>query len=221
MWRALSLPWPPGVSRRGGRTSASGYVPSSEALLWPRCGSCVPPRGSTAAPGPAGPPPPPPDEGAGARSGPPKGIVPSCCCTPPPEPADTVDRPQHPGMPLVVAATTVPHPLCPLHDLHTGARCSSHRVCIGRRGCLVRFPPTRCALFCGGEGGKGCLGCPGTAPGGRAGLAPPVLRRSPPLPPVRRPPRDGGGGRLPSPDLAPPLGRIRGPRWGVNALPFS
>ena len=83
-------------------------------------------------------------------------------------------------------------PLCPLHDLH--ALCSSQRVCIGCRGSPVRFPATRCALFCGGEGGRSCLGCPGTAPGGRVGPAPPVLRRSPPPPLARRPPRDGGGG---------------------------
>ena len=79
------------------------------------CCSCVPPRGSTSAPGPAGPLPPPPDEGAGARTGPRKGIVPSSCCKPPPrEPADTVARPQHPGMPLMVPATAVPHPPVPL-----------------------------------------------------------------------------------------------------------
>ena len=105
------------MSRRGGRTSASGYVPSSQALPWPRCGSCVPLRGSTAAPAPAGPPPPPPDEGADARTGPPKGIVPSCCCCPPPplnRQTLLTPPPQHPGMPLVVAAAAVPHPLVPL-----------------------------------------------------------------------------------------------------------
>ena len=64
--------------------SASGYVPSSKALPWPRCGFCVALCSSTAAPDPAGPLPRPPDEGAGARTGPPKGIVPSCCCSPPP-----------------------------------------------------------------------------------------------------------------------------------------
>ena len=45
-------------------------------------------------------------------------------------------------------------PLCPFDDLHAEALCSSQRVCIGRRGCPVRFPPTRCEVFCGGGGGQ-------------------------------------------------------------------
>ena len=50
---------------------------------------------------------------------------------------------------------------CPLHDLHAGALCLSHRVCMGRRGCPTLFLPARCALFCGGD-------CPVTAPEGGA-----------------------------------------------------
>ena len=108
--------------------SASGYVPSSEALPWPRCGSCVPPRGSTAAPSPAGPPPPPLNEGAGARTGPPNRTAPSCCCSPPPVPVDTGDPPPPPprtlGCPSWWRLQQCRTPLCPLHDLHAGALCS-------------------------------------------------------------------------------------------------
>ena len=57
-------------------------------------------------------------------------------------------------------------PLCPLHDLHARALCSSHKVCMGRRGCPTLLLPARCALFCGGEGGRDSACCPVTAPEG-------------------------------------------------------
>ena len=37
---------------------------------------------------------------------------------------------------------------------------------MGRRGCPTLLPPARCALFCGGEGGRDSACCPVTAPGG-------------------------------------------------------
>ena len=123
-------------------------MPSSEALPWPCSGPCEPPWGSTAALGFAGPSPPLPDDGAGAGTGPPKGIAPTRSCTPPP----CTGKHHHPGVPLMMAAEAVPHPpLCPLHDLHVGALCSSYRVCMGRRSCPPLFPPGRCACR-GGEG---------------------------------------------------------------------
>ena len=132
------------------------------------------PAWHTAAPSPAGPPPPPPDEGAGRRTSPPKGIAPSCYSPPPLnwQTPLTPPPPPHPGKPLVMAATAVPHPPCSLHDLHVGALCSSHRVCIGRRGCPISFLPTRCALFCGGEGGEKLPWLPRHGPlgGGGGGL---------------------------------------------------
>ena len=181
-------------------------------MSWPLLRG-VPPRGSTAAPGPAGPPPPPPDEGAGARTGPPKGIAPNCCYSPPPpppfEPADTVDPPHHPGMPLVMAATAVRNPLCPLHDLHAGALCSSHRVC-AVAALFVCHP-----FLWGGRGGETALVAPARPLGGGVGPAPPVLRRSPPPPPARRPRGMGVGvGVDRRPLLLPPPPRGA----GFNAL---
>ena len=205
-----------------------GYVPSYEALPWPCCGSCVPLRGSTAAPGPAGPPPPPPDEGAGARTGPPKGIVPSCYCAPPPPPRTGRHRRPPPSTlecPLWWWLQQCRTPLCPLHDLHAGALCSSHRVCIGRHGCSVRFSATRCALFCGGEGGEGgrsCLGCPGTTPGGEgrssSTCAAEVSASAPYLPP----PRGWGWGSTDVPCCCPPPlggGGVRNPGGGGGSMP--
>ena len=37
---------------------------------------------------------------------------------------------------------------------------------MGRRGCPTLLPPARCALFCGGEGGRDSACCPVTALGG-------------------------------------------------------
>ena len=45
-------------------------------------------------------------------------------------------------------------PQCPLHDLHAGALCASHRVCMGRP-CPTLLVPARCAV--GGRGGWGSL----------------------------------------------------------------
>ena len=83
---------------------------------------------------------------------------------------------------------------------------------------LFVFPPPAVPFFCGGEGGHGCLGCPGTAPGGegrsRSTYAAEVAASAPCAPPP--PPWDGGGVNRRPLILPPPLGGIRGPRWGVN-----
>ena len=53
----------------------------------------------------------------------------------------------------MVAAIAAPHPLCPLHDLHAGALCSSHTVCMGRRGCRSLFRGAGCMRRCKEEEG--------------------------------------------------------------------
>ena len=54
-------------------------------------------------------------------------------------------------------------PRCPLHDLHAGARCTSHRLCMGRR-CPTLLVPAHSA-------GGGRCGC-GSLPPGAYGAAP-------------------------------------------------
>ena len=73
---------------------------------------------------------------------------------PPPLDRQTpLSPPQHPGMPLVMAAcSNAAPPLCPLHDLHAGALCSSHKVCMGRRGCPTLLPPPAAPSSVGGRG---------------------------------------------------------------------
>ena len=125
---------------------------------------------------------------------------------PPPNrqtPLNPPPPPQHLGMPLVVAAAEVPHPPGPFARL-AGALCWSHDVCIGHHGCPVRLRSTRCALFYGGEGGRSCLGCPGTAHGGEGWYSSTCATEVAALPPARCSPRNGGGGRPMSPAPAPP-----------------
>ena len=57
----------------------------------------------------------------------------------------------------------MPHPPVPLHDLHEGALCTSHKVCMGRR-CPTLLAPARCA-------GGGMCGCGSLLPGA-CGAAP-------------------------------------------------
>ena len=115
----------------------------------------------------------------------------------------------------MMAAAAVPHPLCPLHDLHAGALGSSHRVCMERHGCPPLFPPGHCTRCCGGEGGitaphYGC-GCGLCIPPG-VGLGPPVLLYLLPLTLPRCPSRGGvgiplrSGSRRPCPPHCHPPG---------------
>ena len=124
------------------------YVPSLEALPWPCCGPCEPLWGSTTAtPGVAGPPPPSLGQGSRHAHRPPRRAYrPVAAAAAPTRPLDrqTLLTPSHhPGMPLVMAVQHCRTPLCPLHDLHAGALCSLHRVCMGRRGCPTLLPPAQ------------------------------------------------------------------------------
>ena len=82
--------------------------------------------------------------------------------TPPPPP-------HHLGMPLVMAATAVPHPLCPLHDLHAGGwgplliTQGLHRA----PWLPYSFPPPPAVPFCMGGGGGGLPWLPRHGPWGR------------------------------------------------------
>ena len=129
----------------------------------------VPPRGDAAVRCPAGPPPSPLVMGAGTTADPPEGKTPACCCSCSPPLWTGRHRcppPNTLGCPSWWRLQQCRTPLCPLHDLHAGALCSSHKVCMGRRGCPTLLPPARCALFCGGEGGRDSACCPVTALGG-------------------------------------------------------
>ena len=164
-----------------------GYVPSSEALPWPCCGSCVPPQGSAAAPGPPGPLPPPPNEGAGSRTGPPKGIAPSCSCSPPPPlaPANTVDPLPSPwNAPRDGDRSSATHPCAPCMTCMLGP-CARRTGFAWRRGCPTLLPPTRCTRRCKGEEG---IGPP------RVGRPLAFRRDSPPSRSGPKAPRGGGGG---------------------------
>ena len=54
----------------------------------------------------------------------------------------------------MVLGAAMPHPPCPRYNLHVGALCASHKVCMGRR-CSTIYSPARCA---GSDTGGG--GCP-------------------------------------------------------------
>ena len=123
--------------------------------------------------------------GAGTTADPPEGKTPACCCSCSPPLWTGRHRcppPNTLGCPSWWRLQQCRTPLCPLHDLHAGALCSSHKVCMGRRGCPTLLPPARCALFCGGEGGRDSACCPVTAPGGGFLLRPcsGCRRRRPP-----------------------------------------
>ena len=106
-------------------------------------------------------------------------------------------------------------PRCrPLHDLHAGALCSSHRFCIGRRGCPIGFLPTCFALFCGGEGGRNCLGCPGTAPGGGGWPSSTCAVEAAASAPCVPPPKGWGWGSTDVRCSCPPS-------WGGSATPVA
>ena len=120
-----SSPWC--CSATEGLAPGSGQVSSPSARPWPRLRPPQRPVDAESAPGlcePTPSSPPPPLGGGGALTPPIPNSV--SCCAPP---AAGASR----GCPSWCREQQCRTPLCPRHDLHAGALCASHRVCIGRR----------------------------------------------------------------------------------------
>ena len=88
---------------------------------------------------------------------------------------------------------------------------------------LYVSPPPAVPFSQEGRGGENALVAPTRPLGGGVGPAPLVPRRSPSSPLARRPPRDGGGGRLISLAPAPPPwgGGVCDPLGGGQCPPMS
>ena len=214
MGQGLAAPPPPPrptlVPRRNGRTGSLDQMSTASALPWPRCG--LPGRPSLVRP------------------------LPHCRCrcprrarTRPPSQSACADV-HLPGTKRGCPSWCLEHqcrtPRCPLHDLHAGALCASHRVCMGCH-CPTLLVPARCAGGGRGSWGSRCrapvaqlrlalvnprprhaLAAPSQPPlgamvgrvkGGRR-LVPPTSRRLPLLPPLFRAVQwgwGGGAGRCP------------------------
>ena len=92
-------------------------------------------------------------------------------------------------------------------------------VCIRRRACPVRFPPSRCSLFRGGEVGRNYLGCPGTAPWGGGGVQLHFYCGGRRLPPLRAAPKGWGWGSTDVPCSPPPPAKSASSGGGGGSMP--
>ena len=90
---------------------------------------------------------------------------------------------------------------------------------------LFVSPPSRCALFCGGEGGRNYPSCPGTALGGQGDWSSSTcaVEAETASAPCAPPPEGWGWGSIDVPCSCPPpppLRGVRDPRGGGQCPPL-